>query len=760
MGRFTSAVKALVSRLGGGTTPQVRRLLIGGMYARMPVGLVGNLLVAGTLVLVLPAPDGRRPLLLWGLACLLLTCLRFLDVVGFRRHPPEVSGLQRREFRLVAGAALQGCFWGALSWFRFPVAPLDQLYLTLVMSGLAGAGVLFLSPLPLAYTLYVLPIMVPNCIRYLAGDQALQQTAGLLGLVYVAVMLLTANRAGGWLVEALGRSCENEDLVTRLQAANASLETHRSRLEQVVAERTESLLLAVERLSEGLRETEQERRQAAESAAIHRHLLESINEGFGHVDANEVFLFANPAAEKIFGVPPGTLVGRSLADFLDADALALVQEQTGRRRQGADNRYVLSFIRADGQHRQMYVKATPLGGGGGPYLGASAVFEDITEQRRLEALQHRLQAELHHAQKLESIGSLAGGVAHDMNNVLAAVQAIVQTLQQRHAGDSRLQADLGVIERASTRGRDLVKSLTNFVRKELQEPERLSLNDLVREEVELLGRTTLQRIALVMDLEDPLPPVLGERGPLGGALMNLCVNALDAMGDQGMLTLRTRVVEAGWVGVSVIDNGKGMAPEVVARAMEPFFTTKAIGQGTGLGLAMVYATAKAHGGSVQIWSEEGRGTTVLVRLPVAGGDQADPPGAAGPEAAAARLRILQVDDDELILASVPLMLENLGHSVETASGGQEALDRLGAGLVVDLVILDLNMPGMNGRETLRRVRQQWPELPVLMASGYLDPDTEQILKHAGRVGGISKPFSMAELEANINKVVRQEPAAR
>jgi CheY-like chemotaxis protein len=329
---------------------------------------------------------------------------------------------------------------------------------------------------------------------------------------------------------------------------------------------------------------------------------------------------------------------------------------------------------------------------------------------------------------------------------------MVKTLKLKHAADAGLLADMEIIERASTRGRDLVKGLTNFVRKELEEPERLDLNELVREEVELLGRTTFQKVDLVVDLDPSLPAVMGERGALGGALMNLCVNAVDAMENQGTLTLRTRALPGGEVELAVQDSGKGMAPEVAARAMEPFFTTKGIGKGTGLGLSMVYATVKAHGGSMSIQSEEGHGTIVLVRLPVAAGSA----GAVGEEAKPAppsgAMRILQVDDDELILASVPLMLAHQGHAVSTAAGGQEALDLLAGGLEVDLVILDLNMPGMNGLETLARLRQGHPELPVLLATGYLDTATEAVLKQSGRVLAITKPFSRQDLDAMLRKV--------
>jgi PAS domain S-box-containing protein len=685
--------------------------------------------------------------------------------------------------------------------------------------------------------------------------------------------------------DALGASYENEDLVARLKAANAGLEEHKARLEQLVDERTERLSTAIAQLREGLRGKELERQRATQSDANHISLLQAINEGFGHVDAQETFLFANPAAETIFGVSPGTLVGRSLLTFLDPEGEAVIRQETGTRNQGLSSSYLCPIVLEDGRRRLLRVNASPLRDFEGRFLGSSAVFEDITERKeaedalrtaltfndqiissahegivvygvdsryklwnsfmegitgveakdvlgklpgevfdftiaagiaegvlkglqgesvvipafpwafpatgrsgwaacfqtpmkdsdgaivgvvetvsdltewkRVEAHQRKLEAELHHSQKLESIGSLAGGVAHDMNNILGAVQAIVQTLRQKHAFDAGLQAELGVIERASTRGRDLVKGLTNFVRKELEEPEPLDLNGLVREEVELLGRTTLQKVALVMDLEEPLPAVMGERGALGGALMNLCVNALDAMPDSGTLTLRTRSLEDGRIGLSLEDTGKGMPPEVLARAMEPFFTTKAIGKGTGLGLAMVYATVKAHGGTVSIQSEVDQGTTVLLRLPAAA--VAPKAGTAALRTSqASALRILQVDDDDLILASIPMLMELQGHTVATAAGGQEALDLLRGGLAVDLVILDLNMPGMNGLETLHHLRELRPGLPVLLATGYLDPATEVQLKQFGRALSISKPFSMQDLDCMLRKVTALEVQA-
>jgi len=751
-------ISALLGKSGRAPelSPRILERKIAFMYARQPTGLAMGLVVALALTFLLPSPEGRGVLLAWGLANVLLATARFADCLSFGGTPLDPAAVYRRRARLMLGAAAQGTLYGLLCWFRFPQAPLDQLLLTLIVTGMAGGGIIFLSPIHIAYVLYLVPLMVPDCVRLLTGGMAMQELIGGLGLIYVIAMLLASAKTCRWMEDALGSSFENEDLVGQLKTANAGLEEHKARLEQVVEERTRRLSAAVAQLREGLREKEQERLRAAQSDANHLSLLQAINEGFGHVDEQEVFLFANPAAEKIFGVPPGTLVGRSLLAFLDPAGAEMVRQETGTRREGRSNRYLCPIILDDGQRRLLEVNASPIHDLEGRFLGSSAVFEDITERKQASEALRKLEAELHHAQKLESIGSLAGGVAHDMNNILGAVQAIVQALVQKHAGEAGLVAELGIIERASTRGRDLVKSLTNFVRKGLEEPEALDLNGLVREEAELLGRTAAPGVAVVVDLEEPLPVVMGERGALGSALMNLCVNAMDAMPEQGTLTLRTRLLPDGQIGLSLEDTGKGMAPEVLARAMEPFFTTKAIGKGTGLGLAMVYATVKAHGGSVSLRSEVGLGTTVLVRLPAAAGS-APAPGTAVKAEAGGALRILQVDDDDLILESIPMLLRLQGHAVTTAAGGLEALDRLRAGLEVDLVILDLNMPGLNGMETLELLRELRPELPVLLATGYLDPGNEARLKTFGNAMSIAKPFSIADLDGMLRKIVPFRP---
>ena len=384
------------------------------------------------------------------------------------------------------------------------------------------------------------------------------------------------------------------------------------------------------------------------------------------------------------------------------------------------------------------------------------VVRDRTEQVRAEDERRRLQEERQHSEKLESLGSLAGGMAHDMNNVLAGILGTAELLRLGCPEGDPAAKPLDSILHAAGRGRDLVRALTDFARKGLAEPQLVDINDLVRKEVDLLRHATLQKVQVILDLDPHLPPVMGDASALGGTLMNLGVNALDAMPDGGTLTFRTRVHPSDRIEVDVIDTGVGMPTEILVRAMEPFFTTKPAGKGTGLGLARVYGTMKAHGGSVEIRSAPGRGTTIVLRLPGfrQAKDTGPAPEPAEPKAALRRsLSILFVDDDPVILDTIPPLVQSLGHTVSAASRGEEALAQLDGGLAVDLVVLDHNMPGLTGTETLMRLRESRPDLPVILATGFVDSFTENLVTSLPGVWILNKPYSLAQLRKAIGVAV-------
>ncbi|MBI4954171.1 MAG: PAS domain S-box protein [Myxococcales bacterium] len=472
-------------------------------------------------------------------------------------------------------------------------------------------------------------------------------------------------------------------------------------------------------------------------------------------------LSANPAFLASLGRARHEVEGRLLADLLPEGALA---ERHARHRQAmAETRTVRweEVLDRPGGTSHGEATITPIFDDRGACTSLVGTLHDLTSRKREEEERLRLEARVQEAQKLESLGSLAGGIAHDMNNVLAAILGLSSALRAKHAANHGLERNLGTIEQAATRGRDLVRGLLEFARQGLREPQLTDLNELVEREMEILRRTTLQRVDLVMELEPELPPVMGEPGSLAGALMNLCVNAVDAMPAGGTLRLRTRRVGSG-VELSVEDTGEGMPPEVAARALEPFFTTKPTGKGTGLGLAMVYGTVKAHGGTLTLESQVGKGTRVRLGLPAELEARATVDRRAearvAPEPAQHHLEVLLVDDDDVVRAAIPRLLEHLGHRVRTAARAEAALELLASGVAVDVMILDHNMPGLTGGAALPRLRALRPGLPIVVATGYRDAELDALLAPYPDVPILQKPFSLGELEAVLARALRGAPA--
>jgi PAS domain S-box-containing protein len=467
-----------------------------------------------------------------------------------------------------------------------------------------------------------------------------------------------------------------------------------------------------------------------------------------------VYLDINPGFTRMTGYRPEDVLGRSsVAEERNVwvDKADLIRLMAELRNKGQVTEFEAAFRAKDGRVLIGRMSAALLMIGGEPCLLSTT--RDITQVRQAEADRRQLEARLNQSQKLESLGALAGGVAHDMNNVLGAILSLASARRTGLADSDPMACSLDTIATACVRGRGVVRSLLYFARKDLEATQPLDLNGLVRDMVQLLGYTTLKRIRLVMELEERLALVQGDSGALSHALMNLAVNALDAMPEHGTLCLRTSNLSGGKVRVEVRDDGEGMAPEVLAKAVEPFYTTKPLGKGTGLGLAMVFGTMKAHGGDLEINSRLGQGTEVSLTFPALAPVPAQPAAAAAPAGRGGALAILVVDDDDLIRESLVPMLEIMGHRAESVPGGREAMARLEGGLEVDVVILDMNMPGINGAETLARIKAHAPGQKVLMASGYNDSEVNRLVSGYPNVSCIQKPFSMKELQHKLAQLV-------
>jgi len=476
-----------------------------------------------------------------------------------------------------------------------------------------------------------------------------------------------------------------------------------------------------------------------------------------YVSRAGIGLYGNRKLLQIMGdVSPEHVVGRPTIELVAPRSRVESLDRTDRRAKGlpVPDEYMLYGLRADGTEWPAQVVMSSVQFQDGPANLAFMI--DLTEQFRQVKERERLEAHARQNEKMDSLGNLAGGVAHDMNNVLGAILAMASVHQAKAHTDPALRKDMDTIVKACQRGGTLVKGLLGFAREGLAEQQELDLNLLVKDEVQLLERTTLKKVRLVMHLTPDIPPIMGDPAALSHALMNLCVNALDAMDGSGTLTLRTRKGEDGTVWIDVADDGIGMPKEVLAKALDPFFTTKPLGKGTGLGLPMVFGTVKAHQGNMTISSEPGRGTTVSLCFPAHIGASEPTKQDEGPlsPGAAGSLLVFLVDDDDLVQEAVQAILETLGHRVETANGGEEALAMLMNGLDPDVVILDLNMPGIDGAETLVRLRTLRPDLPVLLSTGRADQNALDLVETHANVSLLSKPFSLQDLRKRLEPIPR------
>ncbi len=485
-------------------------------------------------------------------------------------------------------------------------------------------------------------------------------------------------------------------------------------------------------------------------------LLEQLPVGVLLQSPSAEILSSNPRAMELLGLSEDQLLGRTSFhpdwNIIHEDGAAFpgpthpVPRAIATRQAVRD--VVMGVYRPTSQDRVwLLVNALPELAPDGSVRMVLCTFTDITEQVRREEERRRMEAQLQQVQKMESLGLLAGGVAHDINNVLGSILAVATLHRRKAAEGTPLRRDMDTITQACIRGGSLTKSLQGFARKELGEERLLDLNDLIQAEVRHLERTVDGKIRISEELSADLRGLKGDPAALKHTIMSLCANAIESMPQGGSLTIRTRNQGPETIVVEVEDSGTGMPPEVVGQAMAPFFTTKQSTKVTGLGLSLVYGTVRAHRGTIELTSEPGRGTLVRLRFPTPGIGKADAADS-GPSdiGAAPGKAILFVDDDPLILQSMPGLLECLGHSTTTAASGEEALALLEQGCQPDLVILDVNMPGLGGLETLVRLRSLVSTLPVLLSTGFASEALRELVKAHPEVHLIAKPFTLAELD--------------
>jgi signal transduction histidine kinase len=568
------------------------------------------------------------------------------------------------------------------------------------------------------------------------------------------LVLLGIDLAGGLLILMLagilirGVTRSSQELKTSLNASRAENET----LEAAVAERTEHLLAAHEELRH--------------SASVLQSTFNSMAEAVLVIDARGTVVLSNAAAARMLRYQQGMTVdhlremsvvhGADGTTPISAEGLPAARALRGEPFDGLEL-IVRPGRKADPVH--LVVSGAPLRDGSGAISGAALVYHDMTAARETER-------QLQQSQKLDAIGKLTGGVAHDFNNMLTVITGTTETLVEGLAGRPEYQSVAKLIDAAAERCAELIQHLLAFARKQPLQPRNVDINNAVFDIVKLLRPALGEQIEIETILAPEATTSHIDPSQLANSVLNMAINARDAMPDGGKLLLETRNVvldeayaEANaevrpgpYVMLAVSDSGTGMPADVRDKVFEPFFTTKEIGKGSGLGLSMVYGFVKQSGGHIKIYSEPGHGTTIRLYLPPADGRADTAAAASTAPVAGGSEAILVVEDDALVRNFVIAQLQALGYRTIAASDSRAALAHIENGEPFDLLFTDVILPGgMSGRQLADEVTKRRPGLKVLYTSGY----TDNSIVHHGRLDQgvllLTKPYRKGQLA----QIVRQ-----
>lgn len=555
--------------------------------------------------------------------------------------------------------------------------------------------------------------------------------------------------------------------ISERHVAQQALRAARDELELRVQERTAELEQANRALQAEVRERRQAENALRASEAKLRLITDNMPAGMAYLDARQRFLYHNQTFAEWLERSPEEINGHSAREIFGAAAYGESRDKIEAALAGRAARHEHEYRTAAGDVKRWAVRYSPHFDAQGGVDGCMAMLTDVTEQRQAEQA-------LHQAQKMEAVGQLTGGVAHDFNNLLTVVLGNLQIL----AGDLRDHPTapelIAAATKAAHRGADLNRTLLAFSRRQRLAPQPIAVTELITGMAGMLGRTLGEQIQVIVASHNDLPAAMADPAQLETAVLNLAVNARDAMPQGGKLTIETAAayldehyasleadVRPGpYVLIAVSDTGTGMPAEVRRRAFEPFFTTKETGKGSGLGLAMVYGFVKQSGGHLKIYSEVGHGSTVKIYLPLcdSAGEVAHVPAPTQEPQPTGRETILVVEDEDDVRALICRLLTGLGYTVLAAADGKAALELLRCEPTIALLFTDVVLPGgLNGPELAAAAARLERDIKVLYTSGYTGNAIQQLDALSNDVRLISKPYRIEELASKVRNALDGAP---
>ncbi|MHC4054688.1 CHASE3 domain-containing protein [Bradyrhizobium sp. 25ACV] len=597
--------------------------------------------------------------------------------------------------------------------------------------------------------------MVMGNLDHLSADEERLLTARSQDSRRTGIVLLGIDVAGAVLILLLVALVmrESQRATVQLQSTLEQTQAAKHALEAAVAERTEHLVTAHDELRL--------------SVNVLQSTFHSMAEAVLVIDAEGNVLLSNPAAERMLLHRAGMNLRnlRALSDVFHGDGVTPMKADelpSVRVLRGEQFEDLEMIVRPHSGNppRHLMISGRPMLDGQGDITGAVLVYHDATMSRETER-------QLYQSQKLDAIGKLTGGVAHDFNNMLTVISGNTETLVASLKQQPELQRAARLIDDAAERCAELIQHLLAFARRQPLQPRNVEINAAIADIAKLLRPTLGEQIQIETVLEQGPMTAHIDPSRLTNAVLNMAINARDAMPNGGKLLLETHrvvldeayaqahadVVAGPYVMLAVSDTGTGMSPDIQQKAFEPFFTTKEVGKGSGLGLSMVYGFVKQSGGHIKIYSEENHGTTIKLYLPPGEGT-ADVAAAAAPQVEGGAEIIFVVEDDNLVRNFVTAQLESLGYKTIAAPDGKSALELIAAGQPFDLLFTDVVIPGgMSGRDLADEVTKLRPGVKVLYTSGY----TDNAIVHHGKLDDgvmlLTKPYRRNQLAEMIRKAL-------
>ncbi|MBN1850132.1 MAG: PAS domain S-box protein [Deltaproteobacteria bacterium] len=754
------------------------------LYSNAPIGLVATLINAFILAFILEGMSPALPVIPWLATLLGIFVFRASFIYRYRRSSriPMEARYWNNWFNV--NMAFSGIIWGSAGVFLFPTESIaHQVFLAFVLGGMvAGMAGTFAVNL-MTFFCFTFPAFLPVILRFFFIWDDIHIAMGTMSTLFFVLMFFSAKRVTESHHLSLTLKFENEDLVRHLQQAKdraesyneelrqeieerqrieEELKDHKNNLENLVHERTNELSDVNIELEKEIAERIEVQKALRESEEKYRLLVDNANDAIIIIQ-DEVIKFANQATFNISGYTKDELIEKPFILFIHEEDLEGITKRYFNRMNGLSvpQVYSLRIHTKFGDELWAQNNAVLINWEGRP--ATLNFLRDITLLRQLEN-------QLHHKNKMEAIGTLAGGIAHDFNNLLSIILGNVELalldMTQDHSGRQYiLQAQKAVL-----RSKDIVNQILSFSRKGASEKLPINIRSVVEEALGLL-RVSLPASIQIETAIHTDETVLADSTQVHQLIMNLCANAAHAMNDEGKIRIELRKMElkadavakypdmgeGDYICLRVKDTGRGMDHNTMERIFEPYFTTKALGKGTGMGLTQCYAIVKNHNGIIRVDSMVGKGAVFEILLPCYAGAAISE--SASPDKIFKGMgeRILFVDDEDEVVNVGREMLDRLGYSPITKTDPEKALMLFqqdpGS---FDLVITDLTMPGMSGVRLAEKIRTIRPEIPMIISSGFSDLINKLDLQQMKPAAFLRKPYTMAKLSKAIHKVMRRE----